>query len=169
MTAAAPPVAEEHVAGNEGGVLGDPEHDLGRPCGPTGLEPTGERIAGTEGVRYEAGSSRDGRAAGRGRPHTGAVPLDHGGGAACVPEHAHENVDRLLAGALHVAVERFPEARSVLRRDERVDEYHAVSGLDVDAADVLLPLLVVPGPAPEAGGDLEHVHAATLVCVAANR
>ena len=64
--------------------------------------------------------------------------------------------------ALDVAVEGFPEAGGVVARNERVDQHDAVLRLDERAADVLLPLLVVGGPAPEASVDLEHVHGMRL-------
>src|SRR4030095_16894312 len=49
--------------------------------------------------------------------------------------------------------------------DERVDQHDAVGRLEVDAAHVLLPLLVVAGPPPQAGLDPRDVHAAMLVGV----
>jgi len=72
-----------------------------------------------------------------------------------------EDVHRRLR-TLDVTVERLPELRGVLVRDERVDEHDAVLRLDVHAADLLVPLLVERGPAPEAVFDLEHVHGAKL-------
>ena len=95
------------------------------------------------------------------RPDARVVALAHLRGAARVPEHRDEDVHAALR-TLDVAVERLPELRRVVPRDERVDEDDAVLRLDERAADVLLPLLVVGGPAPEAGVDLEHVHGGTL-------
>ena len=94
-------------------------------------------------------------------PRCCVVALAHHCSAPGVPEHRDEDVHRRLR-ALDVTVERLPELRGVVRRDEWVDEHDAVLGFDVDAADILVPLLVKRGPAPEAGSDLENVHRATL-------
>ena len=158
---AALPVAEENVAGHERRVLGDPVHDLGSAGGSVGLEPSGQAAVERERIRDLPGTARDGRLARARRPDACAVALAHRSGTARMPEHRDEDVNASLR-ALHIAVESLPEACSVVRGDERVDEHHPVLGLDEDAADVLLPLLVVSGPAPEAGSDLEHVHGVTL-------
>ena len=44
----------------------------------------------------------------------------------------------------------------------QIEEEIAVRGGDERAADVLLPLLVVGGPAPQAVVDLEDVHGGEL-------
>ena len=53
------------------------------------------------------------------------------------------------ASALHVGVEVLEEPLGVLGRHERVEEDGRVVRLEVHAADVLPPLLVVGSPAPE--------------------
>ncbi len=123
--------------------------------------PPGSSSPTANGSVTTPGAARDRGLSAARRPDAGVVALAHLGGAARVPEHGDEDVHAAFR-ALHVAVEGLPEPRRVLGGDERVDEHDAVLGGDERRADVLLPLLVVGGPAPEAGGDLEHVHGETL-------
>ena len=158
---AALPVRDQHVAGHERRVLRDPVHDLGGASRPARLDAARKLVADRERIRDDAGAARDRGLSALRRPDARVVALAHLLGAARVPEDGDEDVHTALR-ALHVAVEGLPEAGRVVGRDERVDEHDAVLRGDERGADVLLPLLVEGGPAPEAGGDLEHVHGETL-------
>ena len=89
-----------------------------------------------------------------------AVPLHDLAGASRVPEDRDEDVNREV-GALHIPVEGVPEPRRLrlVARDERVDQDDRVGRLVVDAADLVMPLLMPRCPAPEAIGDQGDLHA----------
>ncbi len=144
-------------------------------CGAERLEPARQRVAGAERVRHRTGAACDSCTRGRRRPDPGPIALEHGRGTSDVPEDRDQDVHG-AARPLDVAVEGAPESLGFVSGHERVDEDDAVARLAVHAADVLLPFLVVCGPAPETRRELEHDHGATVprtvegsLCVSSGR
>ena len=127
---------EQDVADDDGAVLGQPVHGLGRASGlETGRSP---RAAPRRRVlRLDAAVPERPLRTGR-RPDASLQP-------GCRPGVVVERQEHVL------------RAREVGGRIERVDQHEAVGRVDRDRADVLLPVVVPGGPAAEAGGDFLHV------------
>ncbi len=151
--------AEDDVTRHERPVLGEPVHDLRRTPARKGLDAAGQRVARPEHVRDRFRPALDRRAGAARGVQPPAVAADDLAGAARVPEHRDEHMDRDTC-APHIPVQRLPEPCGFgrLRRHERVDQDDRVGCLEVHAADLVVPFLVVGGPAPEPLRDPRDLH-----------
>ena len=161
--------AEEEVARGERVVGGDPEHGLGTVLGRPPLDASREDVAVAVGVRHGDALARLRLRRGRRPERCARIAIEDRRRAASVVEDREEDLRRPVV--LDVVVERPPEPLFVVLRHERVDQDERVlpdEGVRghlrlpaVLAALLLGPLGMGRGPAPEARGELGHVHAIT--------
>ena len=98
-----------------------------------------------------------------GTPELRVVAVEQGRDAALVPVHRQEHVQRPVR-ALDVAVEGRPEARFLVRRDDRIDDHDGVGQLGVHRRNLraqalgVIPLGMRRRPAPQPRPQLLHLH-----------